>query len=437
MEDNLLNNSKNEEAGHITLPSKVVKGENSIFLTIIFWIRMTMGVGVLTIPYYICDFGIMGGVICLVLGAIICGISFRFIMEASIITKKNSYSELVETLIPKLGLIFKISYTAEIILLPTCYVVTSWNLFKYILYIFDFYKDDWIIDQDKLDWDEYNGEVFLIRFLFFLILFIIISPLLFKKNITKLKNVSILFLLNMLILLVILLIECPYFKNYYSEKRLLKVEYGIKTPTMEWIPTFFSMMTSYYLQPFTLTLKDELKKPTLKRINTVSFFSCLIEAIIFIFFGILCYSSFGDLFTPTLMILRKPYENKPKATEIILQVGVGCFFLLNNIGLSIYNIGIRNHLSSLIKMENQRNKFILCSLIAFIFSFTFTILLPSLTFLFWFLGLVISNLNGYIIPSLLKISILKSKLSLKAFLLYLLVLFYVFCGIAGTYQKLK
>lgn len=436
MEENLLNPEKSRE---ITLQISEIKktGKTSLFLTIIFWIRMTMGVGVLTIPFYICEFGLLGGIIVLITGAILCGMKFRFIMEASIKTRKNSYSKLVETLIPKLGWIFKITYTAEIILIPTCYVVTSWDLFKYIMYIFGFVKNEWIVDEGKLEWDEYNAEVFLIRLVFFLVLFVVISPLLFKKNISKLKNVSILFLGNMILLLVIILIECPFFKDYYRERKLLIVEYGIKKPTMEWIPAFFSAMASFYLQPFTLTLKDELKNPTLKRINLVSFFSCVIEAIIFIFFGLLCYSSFGDLFTPTLMILRKPFENKSQGSEIILQIGVCCFFLLNNIGLSIYNIGIRNHLKTLIKMENERLEFIICSLVAFVFSFTFTIFLPSITFLFWFLGLVICNFNGFIIPCILKLNILESKCSLKAFLLYILIAFYAFCGIAGTYQKLK
>ena len=46
---------------------------------VLLWVRMTMGVGILTLPALFSNFGMCGGIIALLLGMLICLISYRFI----------------------------------------------------------------------------------------------------------------------------------------------------------------------------------------------------------------------------------------------------------------------------------------------------------------------------------------------------------------------
>ena len=53
---------------------------------VLLWVRMTMGVGILTLPALLSSFGILGGIIALFLGMLICLFSYRSIFYVTIKT---------------------------------------------------------------------------------------------------------------------------------------------------------------------------------------------------------------------------------------------------------------------------------------------------------------------------------------------------------------
>lgn len=55
-----------------------------------------------------------------------------------------------------------------------------------------------------------------IRLIYFAILYIILVPLLLQKKIDKLKPISLVFLAVLIILALDILIESPFFRNYYE-----------------------------------------------------------------------------------------------------------------------------------------------------------------------------------------------------------------------------
>jgi len=65
------------------------------------------------------------------------------------------------------------------------YVNVSWSLLKYIIYFFGIAKShwhDWILDFDTLEFDEDNSEIKLMRYLFYIIVFICTIPMFLKKD---------------------------------------------------------------------------------------------------------------------------------------------------------------------------------------------------------------------------------------------------------------
>lgn len=72
------------------------------------------------------------------------------------------------------------------------------------------------------------------------------------------------------------------------------------------------------------------------------------------------------------------------------------------------------------------------SIFTFIFGFTVAIVMPSITTVFWILGLVICNFNGYIIPCFMNLKTGGNKM-----LNYFLLTFYFSCMFIGCYYNIK
>ena len=59
---------------------------------VLLWIRMTVGVGILTLPVLLSNFGLVSGILALGFGAFLCHFCYKAIFEASLKTKIKEYS---------------------------------------------------------------------------------------------------------------------------------------------------------------------------------------------------------------------------------------------------------------------------------------------------------------------------------------------------------
>jgi len=400
---------------------------------------MTMGVGVLALPFYLSKFGIITGVGALFLGALMCYISYRFIFQSSVRTGIKEYSELVDDLIPSyIAKAFKFTFTLDYMAVLIVYSVVGWNLFEYLAYYCGLMKKEWVINEATMEFDEYRWEVFTIRAIYFLVVYVALIPLFMKESLEKLKNLSMIFLGVMITLIIIIMIEDPFFRNAYQNNGTLEVEYYSKTPTLQWIPFFFSMILFFYVQPFILSLRKEVLDPSFQRLNKISTISVLCELGIYAVFGVASYACLGDKYVPPLMIMRTPYPDKSTITEIIFKLGVFLFFLLNTIGISCYNPSIRQYLMKFSNMANKDLEYKLLSLVPFAVACVTGILMPNIITIFGFLGLTVCNFNGFIIPALMKANLELRRNGSKAVIYgcYALALFYALCGVAGVLVKI-
>ena len=181
-------------------------------------------------------------------------------------------------------------------------------MFKYILYLLNFAKTDWIANEDNLEWNEFHSEVFLIRIAFFCVMFLINMPFMFIQKISAQNLISVFFLGTLLFMALYLTIESPY--RYVNQKQeLYEFHPGIKTLGWDKIPLLFSVLVTFYVQPFVLSLKKEMINPTLDRLSIVYVTSGIIEICLFIVFGSIAYSCYGDKLVPELLMLRPQLEN--------------------------------------------------------------------------------------------------------------------------------
>ena len=181
------------------------------------WVRMTLGIGIFTLPYYLSSFGLLLGLVFLMTGAFVCWISYRFIFEASFITEKKEYSELIKhTLHVNIYKVARITIFIEYCFCILVYTVVSWNLAEYLLYAFGVFNDDMLIDKSTMKFNEWHPFVFKTRCIFYCIVYVCLIPFLLKKNMEKLRWLSFCFLIVLCILIFYILFELPFFHASYS-----------------------------------------------------------------------------------------------------------------------------------------------------------------------------------------------------------------------------
>jgi len=128
------------------------------------------------------------------------------------------------------------------------YSVFGWKLFEFILNIFGLIKEEWWIKKSTLELKEYHPEVFSLRITFYCILFILLIPLLLKKSLDKLKPISLAFLIIICVLMIAIIIEASFFRqSFIKDPDHVYPELFIKKFKWSWIPSFFSIILSYYV----------------------------------------------------------------------------------------------------------------------------------------------------------------------------------------------
>lgn len=106
--------------------------------------------------------------------------------------------------------------------------------------------------------------------------------------------------------------------------------------------------------------------------------------------------------------------------------------------MSVYNPGMRQYLSKFIKFENENKGHTILSLLPLFVAFIVAILSPDVLRMFWIIGLVFCNFNGFIIPAWLRLAMYhREKAPLyKIWMVRILIGFYIICGILGVSQKI-
>lgn len=121
------------------------------------WIRMSLGIGVLMLPYYTSKFGIILGLLLITIGAFLNYLSYVAIFEASFYTEKFNYFEIIKDLLGNKALfIFNITYFLDLSSTVAIYAIVTWKLFVHILTFFGYVKEDWFNNLKNLELNDKN-----------------------------------------------------------------------------------------------------------------------------------------------------------------------------------------------------------------------------------------------------------------------------------------
>lgn len=341
----------------------------SLRAVVLYWIRMTMGIGIMSLPFYVKELGLLCGLILIVFCGLLTLISCNYLFDAQVETGKKYMIDISRSYIPKwMVKIFSWSLIIDLFSSLLIYSVVSWNLFEFLLYTFGLYKQEWIADEDKVQFHEYNPQLLLIRVAFFHIIFIAMIPMLLKHDLESMRFVSFGFILVLFIILIIILAQCPeFFWEYHREKgrKHTTVEYFFKK---FWTPKFFtifySVLLAFYVQPYIMSLRKELLIPSKRRLKKVGQISITSEIILFTVIGGICYWVFGDEYTTPLIILRKPMEHLP-GFEWVFRVFLIFFFIFNTMGIPVFNVPLRDVIVRKFIQDDEGLGFLFCQSFSF------------------------------------------------------------------------
>lgn len=118
---------------------------------------MSLGIGVLMLPFYTSKFGILIGVTLITIGAFLNYLSYVAIFEASFYTEKFNYFEIITSLLGnKALLIFNLTYFLDLSSTVAIYAIVTWKLFVHILAFFGYVKEDWFANLKNLELNDKN-----------------------------------------------------------------------------------------------------------------------------------------------------------------------------------------------------------------------------------------------------------------------------------------
>lgn len=405
---------------------------------VITWIRITMGIGVFAVPFFMTKMGGLLGLITIFVAGIINYKSFIYIFEASEYTGINNFSSIVEKLLPKWILkIFQVTMFLELVSIMLLYTLASWNLFEFFAYYIGFFKEEWLVNKNTLKFDEYNLNVFLWRLAFFFIVFIISFRNLLKKTMESTRIISLFFVISLFTLLIYLLIQAPFFRSYYQEKNELIITPIAKKIDLCWIESFFAFLLTYNIQVNALDIKRELFHPTFKRVTKLVRISLSLEIIWGLLLATAGYFSLGDCYTPELLLLRKPIHPNG-IMETFMRIFLAFFFIFLIAGLSTFNVSLKNFIMQMMNIKQiTKRQYYFYSVFPFVAILLVSLALPYIIIAINIFGLTIYNVNAYLIPYLLKYEMHKRKGKKFSSILYLLGCIFLFVlSIVGTVYNL-
>lgn len=403
-------------------------GHGSMRRLIIMWVAMCMGTGNLTLPYYFSSLGIIPAITLLLFTCFLNLKMCIFINEMAMASNSTNFYVLVERAVPKpFFMIFKYTIFIDILMTMMSGSVVVWNMFEYIMFSFGVGKahyKEWITDFDHFEVNEYHPTIIIIRGVFYLTVYVILVRFFFKRSLGPLGVFLQLSMCSTLAVVLFTMIDVPFFRRGYKNEDL--GIHLIKPISNDWFNGFFGFCFCYYIQPYMLSLRSELSLPTPYRVKKTMAYGFGAQALLYCLLGLSAYISLGDKYTPSIITTRKAYENRNPIWEGVFRLITISYFISNAMCLASYSPTLKVCMRAFLKIKSKNRRRFVLSTVPFTVSCLFSFLYPHITSIINICGATLYNYNGYIIPLLMKVKLLKESngAKWKLALCYLMLTFF-------------
>lgn len=369
--------------------------EGSLRGVALLFVRLTFGVGILTLPFYMKQFGCLFGVLVLFLTGYVNYLMYSFLAEVGNEDGAQDFLVLVKRFTPRsIHLVFKYTFLLDLMSMIIFFTILLYNIFGYLMAFTGLVPDEWFENKAQYKYKEFSKPMFLVRGIYLLVSFLFLLPFMFKKSLGALKTISNYYLTVLMCFVLFIVIEMAFFRVNLEKRKDFKVDYVISKPKVEWIEYFFAVLLSYYSQTYFFAIRNELMHPTTKRLKKLSLYSVLMMFLFFTVLCTVCYICLGNVNMPDLIVLRTPYPGKPFWSEICFRIFITIFFIMSLISFPLYNPSVRDFIYSEFEFEKTRRNWILISALPFVLGAFICFVYPSIIGAWNFFGITVYNFNG-------------------------------------------
>lgn len=348
-----------------------------------------------------------------------------FINEMAMASNSTNFYVLVERTVPKpFFVIFKYTLFIDILTTMMSGSVVVWNMFEYIMFslgVGRVHWNEWILDFDAFQVNESHPTIIVVRGVFFLLLYILLVRFFFMRSLGPLGIFLQLSVVSTILVVCFTAIDVPFFLKGYQNEDI--GAHLFKPVSLSWINGFYGFCFCYYVQPYMLSLRHELSLPTPQRVVKTMTYGFVIQAFLYGMLGLSAYISLGDKYTPSIITTRKPYAGRNPLWEGVYKLITITYFLSNSMCIASYSPTLKTCMRAFLKIKSKNRRRFVLSTFPFTVSCVLSFIYPNITSIINLCGSTLYNYNGYIIPTLMKIKLVREGKEgfFKLFILYILL----------------
>ena len=343
--------------------------------------KSMIGSGLFVMAYGCFKFGIVMATIMLAIASLITWISLRTLSVLAIdyIHEQPSFYSISEKLIPKYKWVIDVSVILNCLGASTGYVITAGDLLSIGLY-------------NMFQWQGASFPMSSTKKIIQATMIVSLAPLCLMKEMsgTKIAN-----LIGLTCLLYIVITTFVYCDLHSMSTDLLYMDNFLTA-----IGSFPTFIFAFACQMNVFQIANELKNPTVKRMNVISLSSTLTGLIIYIPIMILPFLTFGNSIEPNYLTNLGKDKIPVQIAYILAAVSVSISYVLQVHPLRRSILSLYYGSRTPAKTEEKRNRYIVVSAILLV-TFGIAVGLDKIDVVTNFTGLLGGNTMCFLMPSIL------------------------------------
>jgi amino acid permease len=343
--------------------------------------KSMIGSGLFVMAYGCSKFGIILGSIMLAVATLITWISLRTLSILAIdrIDEEPSFYSISEKLVPKYRWVIDVAVIVNCLGASTGYVITAGDFLSIGLY-------------NMFQWQNASFAMSNTKKIIQAAMIVSLAPLCLMKEMsgTKIAN-----LVGLTCLLYIVITTFVYCDLQEMSSDLLYMDNFLTA-----IGSFPTFIFAFSCQMNVFQIANELKNPTVKRMNIISLSSTLTGLMIYIPIMILPFLTFGSQIKPNFLTNLGPDKIAVQIAYVLAAISVSISYVLQVHPLRRSILSLYYGASCPSKSEEKRNRYIVVSIILMV-TFGIAVGLDKIDVVTNFTGLLGGNTMCFLMPSIL------------------------------------
>lgn len=386
----------------------------------------SVGAGVLSLPKIVSYYGLGLGIVLIILASVLNYQTFMLLDQAITRSKKRSYANIVAHFLGKKLARFNILMTILTLMMVCCiYATLTWNFAENLLTQYNIATLP-VKDQDVGTFDEYDPQSYYVRSITLGTVLCLILLLLLQNKLGALRYLTIVIISTVICTILVSMAETPSYYSNFKDSPKYKFQWGVSTPSMDWIPGIATIGMSYACQPNFVYIRAEMISPTRSRVKRTIRSTIVIEAVLFLMISVAGYVSLGADLLPDIYTQR---PRLPGSRDLPMTISKFIFLLVITLHIPLCFVPAREQLYTFFRVPRRAGWHFGVTLAMSLVIFSVPILYPDVLSLFGIFGGTTVAVTSFIVPFLLGFK-MEKRLSKKILYLIGVIIFTVlFLGI--------